>query len=141
MPRSVTARARWTASLAIAGSLLLASCGGGKSDSPSVAAGGTGATVTTPTASPTTTASAVGVTFRGGSVVEGASRQRAVLGQPITVRVTSDVADEVHIHGYDKMVDVAAGRTAEVSFLANIPGVFEVELEKTRKVLFTLEVR
>jgi hypothetical protein len=91
--------------------------------------------------SPTTVPTLVAVAYRGGAVVEGTSRQRAVLGQPVTVRVTSDVADQVHVHGYDKTVDVAAGRTAEVTFLANVPGVFDVELEKTKRVLFTLEVR
>jgi len=47
----------------------------------------------------------------------------------------------VHVHGYEKRVDVPAGRTGEVAFLANIPGVFEVEFEKSHKLLFTLEVR
>ena len=124
--------------------LLLAACGG-DDDSPTVASGGP-ATSTTPTtvaagAPPTTAAGTVlAVTVRGGSV-EGASRQRAPLNQPVTIRVTSDVADQVHVHGYDKTFDVAPGRTGEVTFVANIPGVFEVEFERAHKLLFTLEVR
>jgi DNA/RNA endonuclease YhcR with UshA esterase domain len=59
----------------------------------------------------------------------------------VTIRVTSDVAEEVHVHGYDKRVNVAAGGTAEATFVANIPGVFEVEFERSHKLLFTLEVR
>ena len=43
--------------------------------------------------------------------------------------VTSDVADEVHLHGYDISRDVAAGGTARIAFRATIPGRFEVELE------------
>ncbi len=142
MPVPVAARARLGAVLAavLAAALLtvLVACGGGEG-SPAVGTGA-GATTTVPTSSgavPTV----VAVTVRGGSVVEGAARQKAALNQPVTIRVTSDVADEVHVHGYNKMVDVAAGRTAEVTFVANIPGVFEVELEKAKKVLFTLEVR
>ena len=124
--------------LAAAALLLLAACGDGD-DAPTVASGSsTPATVST---GPTTAATVLAVTVRGGSVVEGASRQRATLGQPVTVRVTSDVADEVHVHGYDKTVPVAAGRTAELTFVANTPGVFEVEIEKSHKVLFSLEVR
>ena len=124
----------------------LAACGDGD-DEPTVAgqsptttaASGPG---TTQAGATTTTAGTVlAVTVRGGSVVEGASRQRATLNQPVTIRVTSDVAEEVHVHGYDKRVDVAAGRTAEVTFVANIPGVFEVEFERSHKLLFTLEVR
>jgi hypothetical protein len=122
------------ASLAVAALLVLVACGGGD-DSPAVGSDGT---VTTVAGAPATV---LAVTVRGGSVVEGASRQRATLNQPVTVRVTSDVADEVHIHGYNKMVDVTAGNTAEVTFTANIAGVFEVEFEKSHKVLFTMEVR
>jgi hypothetical protein len=142
MPISAAFRARAVAALAVAGLLALTACGGGDGDAPTVS-GDSGATVTTVAGATTTVASGavVAVTFRGGSVVDGASRQRATLNQPVTVRVTSDLADEVHVHGYDKHVDVAAGRTAEVTFVANIPGVFEVELEKAKKVLFTLEVR
>ena len=124
------------ASLALALLLALASCGSG--DSP---------TIDVPETTPTTTASGasggtvLAVTVRGGSVVEGASRQRATVNQPVTIRVTSDVADEVHVHGYDKKFDVAPGRTGEVTFVANIPGVFEVEFERSHRLLFTLEVR
>jgi hypothetical protein len=127
----------------------LVACGAGD-DEPTVAGqppsttvpSGPATTQAGVTTAPSTTAGTVlAVTVRGGSVVEGASRQRATLNQPVTIRVTSDVAEEVHVHGYDKRVDVAAGRTAEVTFVANIPGVFEVEFERSHKLLFTLEVR
>ncbi len=135
MPSIVASRARRGASLAVLVLLSLTACGG-DDDSPAV---GTGSGVTTTVAAGTATVLAV--TVRGGSVVDGASRQRAAVGQPVTIRVTSDAADEVHVHGYNKTFEVAAGKTAETSFVANIPGVFEVEFEKSHKVLFTLEVR
>ena len=119
--------------------LLQAACSGGD-DSPTIDAGGSATTTTAPTSATTAASTVLSVTVRGGSV-EGASRQRAPVNQPVTIRVTSDVADEVHVHGYEKKVDVAAGRTAEVTFVANIPGVFEVEFERSHKLLFTLEVR
>ena len=122
----------------IAALLLVALAGcGGEDDPPTVTAGGqTSTTAVTTTAAGTV----LSVTVRGGSV-EGASRQRAPLNQPVTIRVTSDVADEVHVHGYDKHVNVAPGGTGELTFVANIPGVFEVEFERSHKLLFTLEVR
>jgi hypothetical protein len=89
----------------------------------------------------TTAGTVLAVTVRGGSVVEGGSRQRATLNQPVTIRVTSDVAEEVHVHGYDKRFDVTPGRTGEVTFVANLPGVYEVEFERSHRLLFTLEVR
>ncbi len=118
---------------------LLAGCGGGDG-SPTVGAGAT--TTTTVAQGPATseTGNVVAVTVKGGNV-EGASRQRVPVNQPVIVRVTSDVADEVHVHGYDKHATVAAGSTVDIRFDANIPGVFEVELERAHKLLFTLEVR
>jgi hypothetical protein len=59
----------------------------------------------------------------------------------VTIRVTSDVADEVHVHGYDLMTDVDPGTPATVTFDATIPGVFEVELEKLGQQLLTLQVQ
>jgi len=43
--------------------------------------------------------------------------------------VRSDVADHVHLHGYDIMRDVAPGMPARLPFKATITGRFEVELE------------
>ena len=127
------------ASLALALLLALASCGSG--DSPTIAVPETTPTTTASTASGATSGAVLAVRVRGGSVVEGASRQRATVNQSVTIRVTSDVTDEVHVHGYDKKFEVAAGRTGEVTFVANIPGVFEVEFERSHRLLFTLEVR
>ncbi|MDQ4090934.1 MAG: hypothetical protein M3163_11630 [Actinomycetota bacterium] len=134
-------RPRLRAACAAVALLALSACGG-EDDPPTVEPGAP--TTTAPGATATTaatTATVLAVTVRGGSVVEGAARQRATLNQPVTIRVTSDVAEEVHVHGYDKRVNVAAGGTAEVAFVANIPGVFEVEFERSHKLLFTLEVR
>jgi heme/copper-type cytochrome/quinol oxidase subunit 2 len=135
-------RGRLLAAAAVLVLLALSACSS-KDDSPTVSTNAS--TPSTTAAGPATTGPAtgnvVGVTFRGGKVVEGAARQRVPVNQPVIVRVTSDVADEVHVHGYDKHADVAAGSTTDLRFDANVPGVFEVELEKAHKTLFTLEVR
>jgi hypothetical protein len=44
--------------------------------------------------------------------------------------VTSDVADEVHLHGYNVMRDVTPGEPAVLTFRATIVGTVEVELEQ-----------
>jgi hypothetical protein len=67
--------------------------------------------------------------FVGGAVVGGVARQAVPLGSTVQLVVSSDVADEVHLHGYDRKVDVPAGGTATLSLVANVPGVFDVELE------------
>jgi hypothetical protein len=47
----------------------------------------------------------------------------------VTLIVSSDVADEAHVHGYDLMADVARRSRARISFEASVPGRFDVELE------------
>jgi len=51
-----------------------------------------------------------------------------------------EVADEVHVHGYDMTVDVTPGAEETLEFPADIPGIFEVELEDAGTLLFELEV-
>lgn len=87
----------------------------------------------------TTDAMVIDVDVTGGEVT-GGGRQQVDLGETITIRVTSDVADHIHLHGYDVLADVGAGETAELTFDATIPGVFEVELEDARIPLLDLEI-
>ena len=134
LPRTVRAR------LAAVALVVLAACGDGD-DSPTVATEeSTSTVVPAPAGTSPPAGTVLSVNVRGGSV-EGASRQRAPLNQPVTIRVTSDVAEEVHVHGYDKRAAVTAGSSVDITFVANIPGVFEVEFERSHKLLFTLEVR
>lgn len=83
----------------------------------------------------------VSVTVRGGEVVGGAQRVRVRTGDVVRLVVTSDVADEVHLHTYDKKVDVAAGGTAALTFTASIPGVIAAELESAHLTLVRFQVR
>ncbi|MGZ8754968.1 MAG: hypothetical protein ACXW15_07230 [Acidimicrobiia bacterium] len=69
------------------------------------------------------------------------SSPEASQGDLVEVIVASDVEDEVHIHGYDTMLDVSPQEPAKVRFIADIPGVFEVELEQSTTFLFDPTVR
>ncbi len=73
--------------------------------------------------------------------VDGPGTVSLEVGTPVELVVTSDVADEIHVHGYDLHQDVGAGETATVTFTADIPGVFEVELEENQVQLVELQVR
>ena len=55
-------------------------------------------------------------------------------------RVRHDEAEEVHVHGYDIKKDLVANETANVSFDASIPGIFEIELEQSGTPLGRLKV-
>ena len=65
----------------------------------------------------------------GGQPVPGIRRAKVKQGRQVLIVTTSDVADHVHLHGYDLMADVAPGSPARIRFRATIPGRFEVELE------------
>src|SRR3954465_11826230 len=51
-------------------------------------------------------------------------------GDQAVLKVNSDTADEIHVHGDDLMKDVEKGGSVPFSFKATIDGRFEVELEK-----------
>lgn len=72
--------------------------------------------------------------------VDGGGRIAVPLGETVTILVTSDVADHIHVHGYDLFADVEAGGTGSITFEATIPGVFEVELEDSAIELVELEI-
>ena len=84
--------------------------------------------------------STIEVTVAAGAVSGDTGRQEVAVGDTVVVRVTSDQADEVHVHGYDNTVAVAPGETAEIQFVADIPGLFEVELESAGLLLTELAV-
>jgi hypothetical protein len=61
-------------------------------------------------------------------------------GDQIVFDVTSDAADEVHVHGYDIEEEVPAGGTAKFDFPADLEGVFEVELHGSETQIAELTV-
>ncbi len=76
----------------------------------------------------------------GGKPRGGVERLSFKSGDRVQFRVTSDVADEVHVHGYDVSKDVPAGGSVRFSFPARIEGVFEVELEARHEQIAELRV-
>jgi hypothetical protein len=80
------------------------------------------------------------VAFAGGAVPGGPRRYAVPLGSAVELVVTSDVADEVHLHGYDRSSFVTAGARTTLRFTADLPGVFEVELEQRGAPLAELQV-
>jgi hypothetical protein len=69
------------------------------------------------------------IVVRDGQPVGGVQELTVEKGGRIRFVVESDVADEVHLHGYDISKDVKAGGKVEFDVPASIEGVFEVELE------------
>ena len=80
------------------------------------------------------------VTVAAGEVSGGTGRVPVSAGEQVTLVVTGDVADEIHVHGYDLTATLSPGTPAELVFDAGVPGVFEVELHEAGTVLLTLQV-
>ena len=61
-------------------------------------------------------------------------------GDTVRFAVTSDVADEIHVHGYDLKRDVPKNGTVHFRFKATIDGIFVVELESRAQQIAKLVV-
>ncbi|HEX4670483.1 MAG TPA: hypothetical protein VH275_10990 [Solirubrobacterales bacterium] len=80
------------------------------------------------------------IVVKNGKPVGGIRDLSYKKGDQIHFKVQSDVADEVHVHGYDLMKDVKAGGTIAFDFPATIEGVFEAELEGRKEQIIELRV-
>jgi len=68
------------------------------------------------------------------------TKLRAEQGDTVRFRVRSPVAEEVHVHTYDISKDLEPGKTATVSFKADITGIFEIEFEHAGEQIAELRV-
>ena len=82
----------------------------------------------------------ISVEVAGGAPVGGHQRVEVDLGSVVALTVTTDTTEEVHVHGYDILQAVSDGHPAHFAFTAEIPGVFEVELESSGRLLLQLEI-
>ena len=80
------------------------------------------------------------IVVRNGEPVDGVQELEYNAGDEIRFEVKSDVADEVHVHGYDLMQDVKAGGTVSFDFPAEIEGIFEAELEGRKEQIAEITV-
>jgi hypothetical protein len=94
----------------------------------------------TPTPTPRPRPAIRTVRVRDGEVRGGTARLRFEKGETARFAVSSDVADEIHVHGYDLTKDVPAGGTVSFRFRADIDGIFEVEFHDSGLQLAQLRV-
>ncbi len=73
-----------------------------------------------------------------GEVVDGAIEIDS--GTVVKITTTSDVEEQVHLHGHDVLVDVSPGTDGAIIFTADIQGTLEVELEGSGTLLANLRV-
>jgi hypothetical protein len=134
--------------IAVVAAVLLASSGGddeetaGTSSEATPTATATATPGADATAEPTETATATPTPEPALPLVTPGkiTKLRFKQGETVRFRVQSDVADEVHVHGYDLMKDVEPGKTITFSFPATITGIFEIELENAGEQIAQLRV-
>ncbi|HXO66913.1 MAG TPA: hypothetical protein VN863_02845 [Candidatus Dormibacteraeota bacterium] len=65
---------------------------------------------------------------------------KATKGEQVTMTITTDKDEEVHLHGYDIHFDCKADQPLSKTFTADKTGSFEMELEKTSTHLTNFDV-
>ena len=80
------------------------------------------------------------VQVAGGQVTGDTGRVPVAVGTTLMLVITTDVADEVHVHGYDLTAELEPGTETAITVDATIPGVFEVELHESGTALLSLQV-
>jgi hypothetical protein len=96
-----------------------------------------GSSNTPPAAGPT-----IDVTIAKGQVTPANATLQAKVHQQITFRVTSDAADELHVHSTpDHKFQVAAAPNQTFQFSVDVPGNVEVELHHLDRTVATIQVQ
>ncbi len=83
----------------------------------------------------------VDVTIAHGQVTPTNATLQATVRAPITLHVSSDVADELHVHSVpDHKFEVAAAANQTFQFSVDVPGSVDVELHHLDKTVATIHV-
>ena len=80
------------------------------------------------------------VTVTGNKPEGGAQVAEVKLGENVRIEVTSDTANEVHVHGYDLTGKLEPGVTTRIDLLADKAGQWEIELHEGKVAIATLKV-
>ena len=121
---------------------VIAQSGGGSSSSKSkttqaeAPATGTQAATTTPAAPP-----AKVIVVRNAKPVGGVQDISVKKGELVRFTVSSDSAQEIHVHGYDFHKTVPQNGSVSFSFPAKIDGGFVIELEQPGVQIAALKVQ
>jgi len=141
MPRGATSfvALRLAVFLATGGLLLVSGCAGGSTS------GGTrpsaGSASPSSVAGKSAKATDIVVSVKDGKVSPKTHRVKVAVGSSVRILVSSDVDDELHVHGYEIQREVSAGQSATMEFTADQAGVFEVGTQVSNLLLLQLQVQ
>jgi sporulation-control protein spo0M len=132
-----------------AGALLLSGCGGGGGDSETAQATSTTPSATTISPSDMQNEQAppdrlnIDVTIKGGQVNPTNAQLEVKVNEPIVVKVTSDAADQLHVHSNPEHTFTieAKQETQQFQFAVGVPGKVDIELHHLNKTIATVQVQ
>lgn len=120
--------AAWAVVLACA----LVACGG---SSPTTTAG-------SPPSGSTAPGLMIDVTIANGQVTPANATLQAKVKEQITLRITSDVTDELHVHSVpDHKFQIAAAPNQTFQFSVDVPGTVDLELHHLKRTIATIQVQ
>ncbi len=149
-PRRLGVRGPATVLLAVTTAFALTACGPDASDEPSDEPSDPATESPDPSPSESATEPEVPkpakarIKVEAGTVNGAPDRLPVVVGQTVRITITSDVAEELHVHGVEELLALPAGEKQTLEFVVPAepgPGLYEVELEGSSLLLFQLEVQ
>lgn len=106
----------------------LAACGGGSPENSASNSAAPGLTID--------------VTIANGEITPTNATLQAKVKQPITLRITSDAPDELHVHSVpDHKFQVAAAPNQTFQFTVDVPGNVDLESHHPKRTIATIQVQ
>jgi hypothetical protein len=82
------------------------------------------------------------VTIKGGNVTPTNEQLQAAVKEQIVIRVSSDAADELHVHSNpEHTFKVEAKPAQSFQFTVDVPGKVDVELHQLKRTIATIRVQ
>lgn len=80
------------------------------------------------------------IVIKANKLSSGPETIQVTEGDDVQIIVTSDVVDELHLHGYDKTLNLLKNQPVTLSFKATLTGRYVYELHDTETAIGALEV-
>lgn len=140
-PAGVTPRGAWAGSREAPSSRAAPrSSADAAGSAPSAPTSGEAPSGTAGTAGATARPVVVRVRIDGGRVEPAPGRAEVPVGSLVRIVAAGDRPDDLHVHGYEVQAPLVPGEPAEVEFVADRPGLFDVEAHDAGLLLTRLAV-
>ncbi|GHP17375.1 hypothetical protein RN2511_021110 [Rhodococcus sp. NKCM2511] len=121
---------------------LVAGCGSSSGGTSPTAAEPVSSTDSTPSVSAQLDTLRMNVSIVGDTVEPTNQRLDASVGQSISMSISSDITDELHVHSVpEHTFEIEPGKDQLFTFTVDVPGQVDVELHHSDRTVATLVVR